>query len=218
MKDLVGSIYDNFCLLMSIFTYCSVTAEIFRTINCLRKPPGYIDFRKHDFYSSDVFPVLNYLSTTPRIRSREWRRASTFLYLDTRQTWVVNFIPPPLYTRYPFYRLLGGPQTRSWSCGEEKYLSSLTGIESRPSSSTDSYTWYQTPWKYHKVRTCWIEYLYLRKVMQEEVGENYITRNFITCTLHQILLWQFNQNNQIEGTCPIHEGDEKFLQNFSLEI
>jgi hypothetical protein len=51
---------------------------------------------------------------------------------------VVSFTPPPLNPRgsspwYALGRRLGGPQSRSGSCGEEKSLA-LPGIEPGPSS------------------------------------------------------------------------------------
>jgi hypothetical protein len=50
---------------------------------------------------------------------------------------VVSFTPPYLFTLkdrvpwYPFYRRLGGPQSRSGSCGEEKNFLLLPGIKPR---------------------------------------------------------------------------------------
>jgi hypothetical protein len=71
---------------------------------------------------SNVFPVLNYLSTTP------WRRMGCgcidpwFLDLCISWRWVVGFTHLPLYPRYPLDRSLGGPQSRSWQCGKVKIL------------------------------------------------------------------------------------------------
>jgi hypothetical protein len=60
------------------------------------------------------------------------------LYL-IRWRWVVSFTPWPPYSRgksphYPLNRRLGGTQSRSWHCEEEKNVLSLPGIESRQSS------------------------------------------------------------------------------------
>jgi hypothetical protein len=45
-----------------------------------------------------------------------------FLHLCTSLRWVVSFMPWPLYPRYPLYRRLGGPQSRSGRHGELKIL------------------------------------------------------------------------------------------------
>jgi hypothetical protein len=72
-----------------------------------------------------VVPVLN---EAPRHSMYgEWRYGSTILHLGTREIWVVNFTPRPPYPRgkiprYPFHRMLGGPQSRSGRHGEEKIL------------------------------------------------------------------------------------------------
>jgi hypothetical protein len=70
----------------------------------------------------------------------EWRYGSTFLDLCTRWGWVTNITPLPLYVlgkspQYPLIRRLGGPQSRSGRCGEEKNPA-LSGIESGSSSPT----------------------------------------------------------------------------------
>jgi hypothetical protein len=44
---------------------------------------------------------------------------------------VVSFTPLPLYPRYPFYRRLGGPQSRSERYGEVKIFT-LPGLELPP--------------------------------------------------------------------------------------
>jgi hypothetical protein len=68
----------------------------------------------------------------------KWRYSSSFLDLGTRWRRVVSFTPLPLYPRkksprYPLDRRLGGLQSRSGRCGEEKNLA-LQGIEPEPSS------------------------------------------------------------------------------------
>jgi hypothetical protein len=64
--------------------------------------------------------------------------------------WVVSFTPRPPYTwekspRYPLYRRLGGPQSRSEQCGEEKILDPI-GTRARtplsPSLSTEYITFH----------------------------------------------------------------------------
>jgi hypothetical protein len=65
----------------------------------------------------------------PWTRMDEWRYSSTILDLGTRWRRVVSFTPRPLYPRgnrprYPLYRRLGGPQSRSERHGEEKNLAS----------------------------------------------------------------------------------------------
>jgi hypothetical protein len=57
----------------------------------------------------------------------EWMYRSTILHLGTRWRGVASFTPRSLYPwgnrlRYPLYRRLGGPQSRSGHCGEEKIL------------------------------------------------------------------------------------------------
>jgi hypothetical protein len=61
----------------------------------------------------------------------KWRYSSTILNLGTRRRSVVSFTPWPIYRMYPLYRSLGGPQSRSRYCGEEKNLLPLPGIEHR---------------------------------------------------------------------------------------
>jgi hypothetical protein len=46
--------------------------------------------------------------------------SSTFSWPGTSWRWVVSFTPLPLYPRYPFYRMLGGPQSQSGRYGEVK--------------------------------------------------------------------------------------------------
>jgi hypothetical protein len=50
----------------------------------------------------------------------EWRYSSTILDLGTRRTGC--FTPGENAPRYPLDRRLGGPQSRSGRCGEQKYL------------------------------------------------------------------------------------------------
>jgi hypothetical protein len=57
----------------------------------------------------------------------ERRYSSTFIDLGTGWKWVVSFTPRPLYPRRknprcPLDRRLGGPQSRSGSCGGQKIL------------------------------------------------------------------------------------------------
>jgi hypothetical protein len=62
-------------------------------------------------------------------------KASLILNLSIRWSWVVNFIPWPLYfwsktPRYPLHKWLGGPQrTRLGVLYREKNLVPLLGIE-----------------------------------------------------------------------------------------
>jgi hypothetical protein len=57
----------------------------------------------------------------------EWRYISTITDLGTRWRWAVNFTFWSLYIRgkspwYPLYRRMGGYQSGSGHCGEEKIL------------------------------------------------------------------------------------------------
>jgi hypothetical protein len=57
----------------------------------------------------------------------EWTYRSSVLDVGTRWRWMVSFTPLPLYSRgksprYPLYRRMGGPQSPSGHCGEEKNL------------------------------------------------------------------------------------------------
>jgi hypothetical protein len=57
-----------------------------------------------------------------------------FFDLGARRRWVVSFMLRPLYHQgkshwYPLDRSLGGPQSRSGPCGEEKNSQPLRGIE-----------------------------------------------------------------------------------------
>jgi hypothetical protein len=70
---------------------------------------------------------MHHEDTTSWIYMGEWRYSSTIVGLCTRWRWVVSFSPLPLYLpgknpRYPSDRRLGGSQSRSGSCGEEKHL------------------------------------------------------------------------------------------------
>jgi hypothetical protein len=56
-----------------------------------------------------LVPMLNQLGTTPWRHMGEWRYSST--------------TPVVKSSRYPLYTSLGGPQSRSGSCGEEEKLS-----------------------------------------------------------------------------------------------
>jgi hypothetical protein len=89
-------------------------------------------------HTGKVVPVVNRLSTMRWRHIGERRYSLTFLHLGTRWGWVVSFTPLPLYPRgksprYPLDRKLGGPQSRSGRCGEEKNLA-LPEIEPGPSS------------------------------------------------------------------------------------
>jgi hypothetical protein len=75
-------------------------------------------------------------------------------FLDLGTSWrrVVSFTTRPLNPmekspRYPLDRRLGGPQSRSGQCGEEKIFT-LSGLELRPLSRparTNRYTGYAIP-------------------------------------------------------------------------
>jgi hypothetical protein len=72
----------------------------------------------------------------PWSRMGERRYSSTILNLGTIWRWVVNFMPLPLYSprklfQYPLYMRLGGPQSRSGRCGEDKNVFPLAGIDLR---------------------------------------------------------------------------------------
>jgi hypothetical protein len=73
----------------------------------------------------------------------EWRYSSTILGLGTRWRWVVSFTPRSLYNRWRSRRYLldrlGGPQSRSGSCGVEKSLLPLP--ESNPGRPARSLLW-----------------------------------------------------------------------------
>jgi hypothetical protein len=76
---------------------------------------------------SEVAPVLNTLSTTPWKHMGEWRYSSTILDLRTRWRLSGQLHARPLYPwgkrpRYQLDRRLGGPQSRSGRCGEDKIL------------------------------------------------------------------------------------------------
>jgi hypothetical protein len=62
--------------------------------------------------------------------------APHILDLDTRWKWVVSFTLRPLYPQgksscYSLDKRLGGPQSRSGRCGEEKNSQPLPGLEHR---------------------------------------------------------------------------------------
>jgi hypothetical protein len=112
-------------------------------------------------------PVLNYLSTMPWRHMGEWRYSCTILLdLGTRWRWVISFTPQPLYpwgkrSWYPLDRRLGGPESLSGCCREEKNLF-LVGIWTLAVSPvTQCYTsWaFPTPgWTYNLkiIQVCWI--------------------------------------------------------------
>jgi hypothetical protein len=83
--------------------------------------------------------VLNELSTLPWRPIREWIYSSTIIELVTRWRWAVGFTPRQLFpreksSRYALDRRLGGPQSPSGRCGEERNLLHLPEIEPVPSS------------------------------------------------------------------------------------
>jgi hypothetical protein len=86
--------------------------------------------------------VLNYLSTMPWRYMRECI-ALNFLDLGIKWRWAVSFTPQGKRPRYPLDRRLGGPQSRSGRCGEEKNLE-LLRIE--PGSSSPRIFWDVTPY------------------------------------------------------------------------
>jgi hypothetical protein len=62
----------------------------------------------------------------------EWRYNSTILDLGTGWGWVVSFMPWALYPQgespwYPLYRRLGGSQSQSGCCWEERNVFSSAG-------------------------------------------------------------------------------------------
>jgi hypothetical protein len=66
----------------------------------------------------------------------KWRYSSTILNIGTRWRGVVSFMPLLLYLKgmslhYPLDRRLGGPQSQSGCCGEEKNLLPFPGIISQ---------------------------------------------------------------------------------------
>jgi hypothetical protein len=77
----------------------------------------------------------------------EWRYRTTILDLGTRWRWMVSFTPLPFYTQgrsptYPLCRRLGGSQSQSGHCGEEKKSLALAGnqtpaIQPKAHHSTD---------------------------------------------------------------------------------
>jgi hypothetical protein len=80
---------------------------------------------KLDNVKRKVVPVRNELSSTRWICGGEWRYSSTIFDVGTRYKWVVSFAAWPLYPwgnscRYLFDGRLGGPQSRSGSCGVKK--------------------------------------------------------------------------------------------------
>jgi hypothetical protein len=71
----------------------------------------------------------------------QWRFSSSILDFSTRTRWIISFTPWPLYhqgnrLQYPFEMKLGGPQSRSGRCGENKNVV-LSGIEPGPARSTE---------------------------------------------------------------------------------
>jgi len=55
------------------------------------------------------------------------------------------------------------------------------------------------------------ECLDVRGKKQWEVGEDYVTRNFVTCTLHQVII-RVVRTRRMRWAC--HGRDQKCLQNF----
>jgi hypothetical protein len=63
----------------------------------------------------------------------EWKYSSTILDLGTKWTQVVSFAPLQIYPRgnspqYPLDRRVGGFQSRSGLCGEDKNVLPLPGM------------------------------------------------------------------------------------------
>jgi hypothetical protein len=76
----------------------------------------------------------------PWRRNGERRYSSTHSYRGIRWRWLVSFTQRPLYPQgkspwYPTYMRLGGPQSRSGHCREEKKFSAPAGTRT-PDHST----------------------------------------------------------------------------------
>jgi hypothetical protein len=76
-----------------------------------------------------LFSFLKAMTMTSWNLMGEWRWISTISDVDTRWTWVISFMPWPLYPRE---RRLGRSQSQSGQCEREK--NPLLGMELRSSS------------------------------------------------------------------------------------
>jgi hypothetical protein len=70
----------------------------------------------------------------------EWKYSSTFLDLSTRWRRVVSFTARTLYPRYPSDSRVGGPQSRSGCCEQEKHLALAGNQTPAVQSLTSCYT------------------------------------------------------------------------------
>jgi hypothetical protein len=102
-----------------------------------------------------------------------------FLDLGTSWRWVVSFTALPLYPRYPFYRRLDGPQSRSGRYGEVKIFYP-TGTRTPTPSIVQPVASRYTDWAIPAPRG------------KQENEENGVVLSFITWTFH-IYLWLLNE-------------------------
>jgi hypothetical protein len=54
----------------------------------------------------------------------------------------------------------------------------------------------------------------LRGTRRQGSGEDYITRNLMTCTHHQILFGNEIEKNEMDGACSTYGGKERCIQDF----
>jgi hypothetical protein len=83
---------------------------------------------KYSWYGKgNVVPVLLLIKHRTMETYREWRYSSNIFDLSIRWTWMVSFMPRPLYSwgkslQYPLNSRLSRPQSQSEHCEEEKTL------------------------------------------------------------------------------------------------
>jgi hypothetical protein len=131
----------------AIFTVQRFTDYRFNTLCCssetstcsdsnLYPKTGYPRLRCVPEFYVKVKVKLSLCWTKPCAMKTYWDGgiSTRILHLVTRKRWVVSFTPRPLYPqgkspRYPLARRLGGPQSRSGRCDEEKNSQPPPGIE-----------------------------------------------------------------------------------------
>jgi hypothetical protein len=94
----------------------------------LSKFESWTSFVLHRFTFYHTSFYMFALSQAPKAQRESRGIALIIRDLGARRGWVLSTTPRPLYTRYPLYRRLGGPQGRS---GRARKISPQPGLDPR---------------------------------------------------------------------------------------
>jgi hypothetical protein len=131
-----------------------------------------------------VVPMFNSLSTTPRSLIGEWRYSSTLLDVAHYMEVSGQLYPWRKSPRYPLDRRLGGPQRRSGHYKEEKSLAPVGNQTLLALPIAHRYAYWAIP----------VNTVDLWGIVMYEIGEKYIIKSFIICSLRHMLWEYWNQN------------------------